>query len=195
MGKLEKENKKRVKKAKIQDIILSTIYAGGLLSVAIMAPKLTKAIAKLEPQFLKNKNKKASFNRSFKRLKDTGMITFKKTDKCNFVQLTPKGEAKLRQIQLRNYKFKKPKKWDGKWRVLTFDIKEERKGTRDKIRITLGRIGFVRLQDSVWVYPYDCEDLITLLKADFKIGKDLIYMIVDSIENDKLLLKNFNLTI
>lgn len=45
-------------------------------------------------------------------------------------------------------------------------------------------IGFIRLQDSVWIYPYDCEDLLTLLKADLKVGKDLLYMIVDSLEGD-----------
>jgi hypothetical protein len=43
----------------------------------------------------------------------------------------------------------------------------------------------------VWVYPYDCEDLITLLKADFKIGKDLLYVITESIENDKWLRQSF----
>ena len=56
-------------------------------------------------------------------------------------------------------------------------------------------IGFVRLQDSVWVYPYDCEDLIVLLKADFKIGKDVLYMIVDEMEGDTHLRKEFGLRI
>jgi hypothetical protein len=54
-------------------------------------------------------------------------------------------------------------------------------------------IGFVRMQDSVWLYPYDCEDLIVLLKADFKIGKDVLYMIVDSIEADTTWRKHFKL--
>ena len=70
---------------------------------------------------------------------------------------------------------------------------EKRKGLRDKIRLTLNSIGFVKLQDSVWVYPYPCEDLIVLLKADFKIGKDLLYIIADSVENDSELQKLFNL--
>ena len=77
--------------------------------------------------------------------------------------------------------------------MLIFDVREERKSLRDKIRRTLIAIGFERLQYSVWVYPYDCEDLITLLKADFKIGKDLLYIISDSIENDTWLKKRFNL--
>ena len=121
------------------------------------------------------------------------MIVFEKTEKGNFAKLTQKGEAKLRQIELRNYKIKKPTRWDGKWRLLIFDIKEERKNTRDKIRRTLIQIGFIRLQDSVWVYPYDCEDLINLLKTDFKIGKDVLYVIADKIEYDKPLLEYFEL--
>ena len=93
----------------------------------------------------------------------------------------------LRTLELKDYATKKPKRWDGKWRVLIFDIPERRKSVRDKVRLTLTAIGFKRLQNSVWVYPYDCEDLITLLKADFKIGRDLLYLIVDSIENDAIL--------
>jgi hypothetical protein len=53
--------------------------------------------------------------------------------------------------------------------------------------------GFVRLQDSVWVYPYDCEDIITLLKAEYRIGDDMRYMIVDSIERDSALRRHFKL--
>lgn len=193
MGNLEKELKIRMRKAKTQQIILGTIYGVGILSVAMMAPKMTKVFAKFEPEFMKKKSSKYSFNRSLKKLKDNGFIVFEKKEKGTFARLTEKGQAKLRQIQLRDYKFKKPKKWDGKWRLLAFDIKEERKGIRDKIRMTLSKIGFVRLQDSVWVYPYDCEDFINLLKADFKIGKDLLYIIADKIENDKALLKNFAL--
>lgn len=57
----------------------------------------------------------------------------------------------------------------------------------------MSEIGFVRLQDSVWVYPYDCEDFVALLKAELKIGKDVLYAIVDTIEQDKNLRRYFNL--
>jgi len=77
--------------------------------------------------------------------------------------------------------------------VLIFDIPEKRKGTREKVRRTLISLGFERLQDSVWVFPYDCEDLITLLKVDFKIGKDILYLVVESLEYDLPLRKKFGL--
>ena len=64
---------------------------------------------------------------------------------------------------------------------------------RAKIRDTLQSIGFSRLQDSVWIYPYDCEALITLFKADLRIGKDMLYMIVDELEYDAPIRKRFGL--
>jgi len=87
----------------------------------------------------------------------------------------------------------KRRRWDGRWRVLIFDIPEERKLLREKVRHTLVSIGFERLQDSVWIYPYDCEDLIALIKVDFQIGREVLYLIVDSLENDGHLRKLFGL--
>ena len=193
MGQLEKESKKRTRKANLQKAILTAIFAIGGLSVALMAPKMTKILSKLEPEFMKSKLRKYSFNRSLERLRKNDLILWEKTDKGNFMRLTQKGEAKLRQLEVNDYKIEKPKRWDGKWRLLAFDIKEERKNLRNKIRFTLKQIGFMRLQDSLWIYPYDCEDLIMLLKVDFKVGKDLIYIISDSVENDKNLRREFNL--
>ena len=80
---------------------------------------------------------------------------------------------------------------DRKWRVVIFDIKEYRRKTRDKLRITLTSLGFIKLQNSVWVFPYECEDVMVMLKASYKIGNDVLYMTVDKIENDKWLKKKF----
>ena len=64
---------------------------------------------------------------------------------------------------------------------------------RDRLRITMRGLGFARLQNSVWVYPYDCEDLMALLKADLKLGVAVLYMVVEHIENDKHLRAQFAL--
>jgi DNA-binding transcriptional regulator PaaX len=127
--------------------------------------------------------------RSRSRLVARGLLVYQR----NMLRLTTKGEQVLRRLELHNFKLRKPKRWDRKWRVLIFDIPERRKGLRQKVRNTLKTIGFLRLQNSVWAYPYDCEDLITLLKADFKIGKDLLYLIVDSLEYDRQLKERFGL--
>ena len=87
----------------------------------------------------------------------------------------------------------KKRKWDRRWRVVIFDIPERRKSVRASLRRFMGEYGFVRLQDSVWIYPYDCEDLIALSKANFRVGADVLYMIVERLERDKHLREHFKL--
>lgn len=188
MGMIETESKRRKKKDELQKIILGTIAAAGLMSVAIMAPNVIGALNKLGLTKLKRQKEIITLTR--KRLVGAGLLKYE----GKFLRLTPKGEARLRQLELHEYKLKKPKRWDKKWRMLVFDIKENQTGLRDKVRRTLRAIGFSRLQNSVWVYPYPCDDLITLLKADFKIGSELLYVIADDIEHDKQIKKDFGLS-
>jgi len=53
--------------------------------------------------------------------------------------------------------------------------------------------GFLRVQYSVWVSPYDCEELIALVKAELRLGKDVLYVVVEQIENDGWIKKHFQL--
>ncbi len=187
MGKMEDESKKRTRKNDIKRLVLGTVAAAGLISIALVAPNVIGALGKLG--FLPSRRQREYVNASRARLLKQGLIKYEK----GFVRLTEKGGGALRALELQNYAQKRPRRWDRKWRVLIFDIPEYRKGLRDKVRRTLETIGFTRLQNSVWVYPYDCEDFVTLLKADFRIGKDLLYLIVDSIEGDRNLRESFQL--
>ena len=167
-----------------------SIAGVGLLSVALVAPNALKLLKCFDVESRILKKKKSAINISRKRLVENGLLIYNKE---GFIKLTPEGDKILRRIELRNFKIKKPRKWDGKWRVIIFDIKEKRKWLRDSIRGKLSLIGFVRLQNSVWVYPYDCEDLVNLTKADSAIGRELLYIVADQIENEKILLTHFKL--
>lgn len=190
MGEIEKSLKRKIRNTKIQKVVLGAIATAGVLSVALLAPNALQMLKlfNLDKKILRDKNHAINLSRD--RLIKNGLIKYSKE---GFLSLTKLGEETLRKMKLHNYVLPKPKKWDKKWRILIFDIKEEFRIVRDKVRNTLISIGFVHLQDSVWVYPYDCEDLITLLKADFEIGKDLLYIIADSIENDKVIKEQFDL--
>ena len=190
MGILEKESKRGTQKYQLQKVILATIATAGFLSVAAVAPNAIQALGMIMRLDGKKNRQWYRIENSRKRLLRSGLLEYTPE---GLMRLTRKGETKLRQLELHDYKILKPKRWDKKWRVLVFDIREERKVLRDKVRYTLVTIGFERLQDSVWVYPYDCEDLITLLKADFKIGDEIIYIIADKIENDARFKKLFGL--
>ena len=190
MGYVEKQSKQKTRRYLIQQTILRSVAAVGLLGMAVVAPNAIQLLSKQGLIDVRNPRRRELINRSRDKLIKAGLLS---RDKKGFVHLTVKGEVTFRKFELSGFRFRKPRRWDQKWRILIFDIKEPRRSTRDKVRRTLSDIGFKRLQDSVWIFPYDCEDFITLLKTDFKIGKDLIYIITHEIENDGLLRKQFNL--
>ncbi len=184
MGSIELQGAKLTRKNRTKYLILETIKIAGVLSVALVAPNILSGLAKLGVIATPRAGEIAK--RSYTRMVAAGLVKFD----GKFLRLTEKGKFELDRMSMATIK---PKKWDRKWRVLIFDIPDYRRSLRDKVRRTLRMIGFERLQDSVWIYPYDCEDHITLLKADFKVGKDMLYMVVDSLEGDSWLRKHFAL--
>lgn len=187
MGKLESENKKRIRRTKIQEAVLLTLASGGRLGARSMAELVSE-------QFLGVKNPLSPrrinvvtsvANRLYKK----GLLRLAN----RHYELAVPGRKILEAWQREDFKFKKPKMWDKKWRLIIFDIPENKRSIRDRIRKIFKSAGFYKLQDSVWVYPYDCEDVVGLLKTDYGIGRDLLYIIADQIENDKYLRMEFDL--
>ncbi|MEX2010578.1 MAG: hypothetical protein WD874_02120 [Parcubacteria group bacterium] len=187
MGELEKENRKNVRKTALQHAILSSVATSGLVATAVLAPNVLYALGKLGlvPHSRQDDITKSAASR----LKKKGLLKFAN----GFYQLTADGEKVLERWERKHYLINKPKKWDKKWRVIIFDIPEKKKLVRERVRGIFSEAGFTRLQDSVWVHPYDCEDVIGLLKTELGVGKDMIYMIVDKIEGDRELRRHFGL--
>ena len=188
MGNLEKRNWEGLKKDRLQKVILGTVAAAGMLSVALVAPNVIQALYKLG--ILPNPRRKEYISSSASKLVRRGLLKFN----GKYYELTPSGRKILRRWEMFEYSFKKPRNWDGKWRMIIFDIPEKKKGIRLQVSSLFRRAGFYRLQDSVWVYPYNCEDIIGLMKTDFGVGKEILYVIADEIENDRHLRQEFKLS-
>src|SRR3989338_1381308 len=187
MGKIEEKNKKKSSREHLQKLILQTVADIGMLSVALLAPNVAKAMYKLGLVPKKRQNEYTSSSAS--KLVKRGLLFYDGKRYC----LTPKGGDIFRRWQFADFKLEKPKRWDRKWRVIVFDIPEKKRKIRDQIRTLFRTADFYLLQDSVWVYPYDCEDILTLLKTDLGVGKYILYLIVDELENDKHLREFFDL--
>jgi hypothetical protein len=189
MGVIEKKGRKRARKRNLQEILLRSIAAAGIVGLAVVAPSMPAALHKLG--LIPGRNDVGNISRARKKLLSDGCIFYEGP----YTRLTDKGRRRLELIQAREILLEKSHHWDGRWRVLIFDIPEYRKHVRDKTRELIRSFGFEPLQKSVWIYPYPCEDLIVLLKAELKIGKDMLYMIVDELEMDGDLRKKFGLSL
>lgn len=108
------------------------------------------------------------------------------------VLLTEKGKLRALNCQLENLKNKK-EKWDGKWRMVSYDIPERFKKGRDALRKKLRDVGFQELQKSVFVFPYDCRKEINFLVDLFKLEKYVRFGVLELIDNGVYLKKIFKL--
>lgn len=183
----------RLGRGQITNIILGCIATAGMLSLAMLAPNAVQALSLFGVG--KKKYKVSSYIKTTAgKLEKAGLVKFERNGDSVFLKLTERGQEKLEKDQIFAPRSDEvPNNWDGKWRLVVFDIKESTRNHRDQLRIWLTDIGFVRIQNSVWVYPYDREEFIFLLKTDFELGKSVLFATVEKLENDGWLRKKFGL--
>ncbi|MEK7535448.1 MAG: hypothetical protein AAB590_00310 [Patescibacteria group bacterium] len=132
-----------------------------------------------------------------KRLIHNGLLEWKKTKTGKFyLTITEKGRAQMFSdlLSFNNEQKQVKQKWDNQWRIIIFDIKEMKRFWRGRLRAELRKLGFVMIQQSVWLSPYACEDLIALLKTDLRVGKEVIYLTTKRFDGDIWLRKHYRLT-
>ncbi|OGG57485.1 CRISPR-associated endonuclease Cas2 [Candidatus Kaiserbacteria bacterium RIFCSPHIGHO2_01_FULL_55_17] len=192
MGKMENAVRKQRKKRYIQDAILTTLAGVGALAVVALAPAVLIAVGQIAKQSGYKMGWRA--RTAAGRLAQKGLVRFVEIHGKKHVEIT---EAGRRFFALESAKLEarthRKLRWDRRYRMVIFDIPETRRGTRERLRRLMREFGFLRIQDSVWVSPHECEELVALIKAELRIGKDVLYVIVESIENDAWVRRYFNL--
>ncbi len=141
----------------------------------------------------KTARQKAGFTRTFKQLKEKGLVAFQTRNGNTTLSLTEKGATLVEQLAIKKRPPSNGKKWDGKWRVIIFDIPEKRRSVRDMLRIHLKHYGFIQIQASVWAYPFPCKNIVMLIKTYFKLGSEVLFLVVESLEGDAFLRRIFKL--
>lgn len=106
--------------------------------------------------------------------------------------LTEKGTLKALNCQLDNIKNKKGK-WDGKWRMVAFDVPEKYKKGREALRHKLKEIGFRELQKSVFICPHDCIKELNLFVKYFNLEEYVRLGVLEFIDNEDYFKKAFHL--
>ncbi len=100
---------------------------------------------------------------------------------CSIV-LTEKGKIKTLRYKFSEMKIKNGA-WDGRWRIVVFDIPERIRKGRDAMRWKLKELGFRELQKSAFVFPYECKNEIEFIIEYFELRKYVRYGTLDFIDN------------
>lgn len=193
MKKIKITNKRDLKwlvDADLTRIILASIAVVGFVTFAAAVP----GVLNLVGYYQKNRKRylQAKYvNQRLEKLIRNGLLEFIYDDGEKKLGLTKKGERELEKGKLIVESGKK--RWDGKWRIVVFDIFEKRRRTRDQLRFELQELGFKKMQNSVWITPNDCGDYIYLLKSDLRLNQDVVFFEVVKLENEKYWRLKFNL--
>lgn len=172
--------------------VLKGLAVAGAVSVAATSPYFGVNI--LKNINATKKYKKRRVYDSFYRLKKDGCINVQKLNHQIYISLTEEGKKRAGRLQIDELKISKPKKWDGKWRLVIFDIAQSKLIKREAFRGKLKELGFFPLQKSVWAHPYKCDDEINVLKDFLGLGvKEIKIITAEKIDDDSLLKKTFAL--
>lgn len=198
--KNDKSINQNFKHGELRQIVLSAlglgILLGGTFLVTPNFPIIFAGIAGLIKDMTKKKFPESKVKRVLKNLEKSELISLEERNGEVYVQLKSGFTPLLLKYSLKpllDLK-KRKKKWDGKWFLVFFDVPLKQNNKRAPLRKFLRYIGFYPYQQSVYIYPYECEKEIALIKKIVEGAKYMSYVIAEKIENEKPVKIYFNLS-
>ncbi|KKS64729.1 MAG: repressor in the phenylacetic acid catabolic pathway [Candidatus Daviesbacteria bacterium GW2011_GWA1_42_6] len=97
------------------------------------------------------KLKKPALSQALRRLRENGLVELLSDGELT-LRLTDRGKDRALWMKMKM----EDEKWDGKWRLVCWDIPEKRRAARNLLRHKLKQLGFQCFQKSVWGCKKDC---------------------------------------
>ncbi len=173
--------------------ILLILGVGTLLAASMVMPGLTVAAgavmkAKRKHDWQENQKAWKKFNvpllkRNLQRLYENKLVEVVRENGQEVIKLSQKGQTKYLRYKMENWS-DQGKGWDGKWRVVLYDISKLKKDKQEAFRRMLKQMNFWPLQKSVYLTPYKCQEAINYLREYFNIGEEVMLLEVSKLENE-----------
>ncbi|MFA7209630.1 MAG: hypothetical protein WC120_05150 [Parcubacteria group bacterium] len=174
--------------------LLAFLAVGPLLIAGAALPGLLSATKSISHS---KKYSKTQFQNAYKNLHHRKLIEIIEEGGDKFkVQLTNTGKKRVKEFSFDLLKIQKPKKWDGKWRILIFDIPSKPSiynQARNALRNKIKDLGFYQMQKSVWVYPYECTDEILFVAEAFSVQKHIEIITAEKLLHEEKIKRVFKL--
>lgn len=176
-----------------RDKIFALLKVGVVLAVAFTAPN---ALAVFAPFVRGHKEWEpyypSSITRHTMKLWRRGYVEVKETKDGTIVVLSEKGKREVLKYDLENLVIQKQVPWDGKWRMVFFDVPTSH-SARNAFREYLKSMGFFQMQKSVYVHPYPCAREVKYVREVLVLPHEVKLATVSALENDNDLRRFFRL--
>ena len=118
-----------------------------------------------------------------KRMQKSKYVEIKEENGIPQVKITEFGKKRLLVYDLEKIHLSETS-WDGKWRLIIYDVKKAKRVNSETFRRTLLKLNLLKLQKSVYLTPFKCEDEIEYLRQLFDIGTEVQIPTVGKLENE-----------
>lgn len=175
-----------------QKKVLLLLLGGVGLSLAGSPKKYFGVIKSVADEWRKvNEN---SLKRAIKTLYQSRLIETREHENGSMtVILSENGKRKALSYNMDTMVVKKASKWDGKWRMVMFDIPDKRKPEREVLRSLLKQLGFVKYQESAFIIPYKCKNEVDYVVEFYNLRPHVRLLEVGSFDDDLVFKKHFGL--
>ena len=172
--------------------VLFIAAAGPIILASLFlpnAPQMLKPLIKWHKNWGKIKRKR--IYEAINRLNQKRLIELTQKGDSLYIEITENGKKLIKNFDYDNLILLRPKKWDKKWRLVIFDIPEKKNKERRAFSVKLKDLGFYPLQESVFIYPYDCRDEIDFVCSFLSIDHYVNYCVVDILDKKEGELRKF----
>jgi DNA-binding transcriptional regulator PaaX len=175
-----------------KQLIIDLMKAGGSESILLGRP--SGSMFTLKP-FMDDENNfdREKFRRTLRHAKDYGYIGVKEKNGEITLTLSEAGHEKALKYSLKDMHIETPPFWDKKWRLVLFDIPQDKKLARNVFKNKLNDMGFALIQKGAYVHPYPCHNEIEFIRSLYEIKPYVKLLVVDKIEDEEDLRKRFGL--
>ncbi len=159
---------------KLLGLILRAALKPAVWTVEVLADVVLSALDSTTSELIEaaGKNPEKEVARLIYYAKNRGYLNSK-------LQTTKSGSERLMKLDFNYLEMNEP--WDGKWRMVMYDIPEEKKTAREHIRRLVKQLGFVQLQRSIWIHPLPCLNQFEKIKEANGLENTLILIETENI--------------
>ena len=161
--------------------LLGVLAVGGVVGVALVFPAAGYLYREFQKEQWEKARKRGTLRSTIKRLEKQSIVSWKEVDGVAQLVLTEDGQKKMLQSRFDNLQIKKDEKWDGLWRMVIFDVPEDKRRSRGIFRKKLKELEFTQLQKSVFVTRHECKDEIDFLRHVLEISPFVHYVLAKEI--------------
>ncbi len=163
--------------------LLLTLGTGVVIGTALVFPGVGLLYKEFKKQQWEDAKKRGVLRSTIKRLEKQKLISWKEKDGEVQLTLEEKGRKRILQYKMDTLSLKNTGKWDGLWRVVIFDIPEDKRKVREFFREKLKDLGFQQLQKSVFIIRLECRDEIDFLRHSLGVAPHVLHILAKDVSS------------